>query len=169
MFGRHISRRADGGNLGAIVLVVDGGAEIGNLDLRIRRQQQVGRLDVAVRKADAVGKGEGPGAFENELDNAVDRKQMAKGGMFFQRPASDVFHDDVAELFGNHRVVNLGDVRVPELADQRGFVEKKMGVKLARFRVAEGFRRGDLDRHLTLGEGVATEINGTGGAFAELL
>lgn len=78
---------------------------------------------------------------------------MAGVGVFFQRAAGDILHDDVAELFGNHRVVNLDDVRVPELADQRGVIEEKIGVKLARFGIAERFRAGDLDRHLTLGEG----------------
>jgi hypothetical protein len=132
-------------------------------------QQDVGRLDVAVGDAEAVGIIERPRAFENQLDDAVDRQQAAGMGMGFQRAAGDILHDDIAEILGDHGIVDLDDVRVVELADQRGLVEEQVAVQLALFRVAQDARAGNLDRHVALGKRVAAEVDGAGRTFPERL
>jgi hypothetical protein len=58
----------------------------------------------------------------------------------FQRAAGHVFHDDVAQSNRDHRIENLHDVRVVELAGQRSFVEKQVRVELAALRVAQDLR-----------------------------
>ena len=117
--------------------------------------------------AEVVGEVERPRAFEDQLDDAVDRQQVARLRMCVERAAGDVFHDDVADVLGDHRVVDLDDVRVVELADQRGLVEEQVAVQLALFRVAQDAGDGHLDRHVALRERVAGEVDGAGRTFPE--
>ena len=95
------------------------------------------------------------------------RFRKAGLGMGFQRAAGNVFHDDVTEVLGNDGIVNLDNVRVIELADQRGFVEEQAAVELTFFRVAQDVRRGDLDRDGPLGKWVTAEVDGAGRTVAE--
>jgi len=81
-----------------------------------------------MRDADAVGEFERPRAFEDDLDDPLDRQQSVWRAVILERSAVHVFHDDVAQVLGDDGVENLHDVRVRELADQRGFVEKEAGV-----------------------------------------
>ena len=87
--------------------------------------------------------------------------------MIFQRAAGHVLHDDIALLLSDYRIKNLDDVRVVELADQRGLVEKKVGVELALFRILQHFRCGDLDRHIALGKRIAAKEHRAAGAFSD--
>ena len=93
---------------------------------------------------------------------------MAGLGVLLQGAAGDVLHDDVAEFFRHHRIENLDDVRVVELADQRGFVQKEMGVDLALISIIKNIGGGNLDRHVALGEGVAAQVDRAAGPFADL-
>ena len=120
-----------------------------------------------MRNADAVRKVEGARTFENDFDNALDRQQFFRCGVGFQRSALYVFHDDVTQGIVNRRIVNLRDVRMRQLADQRGFVEEKMFVQPSARGVFENFRRGDLDGDLTLGKSVHAQINRRCGAFTQ--
>ena len=173
LLGRHVGGRADAGDLGALGAVDQRGAEVGNLDLApagvVAGKQDVGRLDVAVGDAAAVGKVERTRALEDDLDDAFRREQRLRVAAGFEGSAGNVFHDDVAQFLGDHRVVDLYDVRMNEAADQRRFVHEQVGVERAAFSVAQGGGRGDLDRHVALREGVVPEIDGGGGAAADFM
>ena len=167
---RHIGRRTDSRYQRAFRLVDDGRAEVGDLDFAaggIADVQDVGRLDFAVSDADAVGKIERTRAFEDDLDDALDRQQLLGLAAVLERTARYILHDDIAEIFGDDGVVDLDDVGVRQFADQRGLVHEQVGVQLATLRVLQNFGKGDLDSHVALGKRVVSQIHGRRRAAAE--
>jgi hypothetical protein len=70
--------------------------------------------------------------------------------------------------FVRHRVVDLADVRVLQLAGERGLGDEELAVELAALRVVEQVRRYQLDRDVPLGEGVVAEVDLGGRAGAEV-
>jgi hypothetical protein len=84
-----------------------------------------------VRDADAVGEVERARAFEDDFDDALDRQQGRRRATRFERAAPHVLHDDVAEVLGDDGIVDLDDVRVRQLADERRLVEEQVRVELA--------------------------------------
>src|ERR1019366_3747523 len=127
-------------------------AEVGNLDVGLSVQQDVGRLDVAVDDPGAVGEIQGPGAFENDLDDPVERQQGVRVAVRLERAAVDVFHHHVGEAFVHHRVVDLHDVRVRELAGERRFGDEQLFEQVAILGVGERVGEHHLDGDLAVGE-----------------
>src|SRR5581483_8127 len=82
--------------------------------------------------------------------------------------AIDVFHDDVMQLLFRHRVIDLADVRVLQLAGERGFGEKQFLVQPCALGVLEVLGEGDLDRDIAIVERVVALVDLGGRALAEL-
>ena len=86
---------------------------------------------------------------------------------FFSEPAGDVLHHDVAQVAFDDRVEHADDVRVVQLAGERGFVEEELlealGLLLAQVRVALG----ELDRDLAVVERVLGKIDDGRGPLAQ--
>ena len=118
--------------------------------------------------ADTIGKVECARAFENDLNNAFDRQQLVLGGEIFQRSAGNVFHNDVAEIFGDHGIVDLHDMWMLQLANQRGFVEKQVRVHLAAFKMFQNFWESDFDGYVAPGKRVIGQIDRCRSAPANL-
>jgi len=58
-----------------------------------------------------------------------------------------------------HRVVDLADVRVLQLAGERGFRDEELAVELAAFRVMEERRGDDLYGDAALGEWIVAQVD----------
>ena len=117
------------------------GAEVGDLHVgRLAGVQDVAGLDVAVRDALHVRVVERARALEHDLDDLLDRQQLLRRAEPLQRAAGDVLHDDVAGVLADAGVVDLADVRMRELAGERGLGEEELAEQLAARRVAQRFR-----------------------------
>ena len=88
-------------------------------------------------------------------------------GVRLERATFDVFHDDVAALVVGHRVVDGADMRMRQLAGERGLGQEKLAKPLAVLFVAEDVPLDDLDRDLAIGKRIHAQIDGTGRAFAQ--
>ncbi len=130
--------------------------------------QDVAGLDVAVREPERLREGERPHALEADLGHFARLEERVGLAELFQRAALDELHHDVAVLVLHHRVVDLHDVRVVELAGERGLVEEHALVHRAVLGVLQRLRERDLHRHLALGEGILGEVYLAGGAAAQL-
>ena len=98
----------------------------------------------------------------------VDRQQVLRRAEPLQRAAVHVLHHDVVRRFVGDRVVDLADVRVLQLAGERGLGDEKLAVELAALRVVEQRRGNQLDRDVALGEGVVAEVDLGRGAGAQV-
>jgi hypothetical protein len=72
------------------------------------------------------------------------------------------------QLVVGHGVEDLADVRVLQLAGERGLGDEELAVELAALRVVEELGRDDLDGDVALGEGVVAEVDLGGRAGAEV-
>jgi len=87
---------------------------------------------------------------------------------FSRVAALDVLHHDVAVLVLDHRVEDLHDVRVVQLAGERGLVQEHALVHRRVLVALERLGERDLDGDLAFGERIVGEIDLGGGALAEL-
>src|ERR1700752_846915 len=85
-----------------------------------------------------------------------------------QRAAVDIFHHDVVQLLLRDRVVDLADMRVMQLAGERGLGEEQLLVALAAIGVMELLRERHLDRDVARIEGVVAQVDLGSAALAEL-
>ena len=140
-----------------------------DLGLAVGRQQDVARLDVAVDDAVLVRVLERADALEDDLDHLADRQQPVARRVLLQRAARHVLHHQVAAVRLDHRVVDVDDVRVVELAGERGFGDERLVHARARSRYrAPRANSQHLDRDVALGERVARKVDVAGGAAADL-
>ena len=109
--------------------------------------------------ADTIGKVECARAFENDFDNAFDRQQLLFGGEILQRSTGNVLHNDVAEIFGDHGIVDLHDMWMLQLAYQRRFIEKQVRVHLAAFNMLQSFGECNLDGDVAPGKRIIGQID----------
>ncbi len=168
LLGRHVGRRADGRDLRGVAARDQRRAEVGDLHVGLARVQDVGGLDVAVRDAHLVRELERARALEDDLHHAVDRQQLLRVAMPLQRAAVDVLHDDVVQLVVGHRVVDLADVRVLQLAGERGLGDEQLAVQLAAVGVLERLGQHHLDRDVAAVERVVAQVDDAGRASPEL-
>jgi hypothetical protein len=63
------------------------------------------------------------------------------------------------QLVVRHRIVDLANVRVLQLAGERCLRHEKLPVELAAFRVVEERRGDELDRDIALGKGVVAQVD----------
>src|SRR6266436_10058014 len=81
----------------------------------------------------------------------------------------DVFHRDVAGVLLHHRVEDRHDMRMPQLPGERSLVLELRAVHRAEFGIPEYFGLDRLERDLTPGEGVPSEVNRSRRALADRL
>ena len=142
-------------------------SEVGNFDVGLAPQQDVGRFDIAVDDAGAVGEIQRPAALEYNLDDLVHRQQRARIAVRLERAAVHVFHHHVAHALVHHRIVDLHDVRMRELAGERGFGDEQLFEQVAVLGVGERIGEHDLDGDVAVGKRILAEIHFAGGAFSE--
>ena len=97
----------------------------------------------------------------------LNRKQCARLRAGDEVAARHVFHRDVRQLVADHRVGDRHDVRMHELADERGFILQLRANGLAAIGIAKKPAVDDLERNLALGKRIDREINNARGARAE--
>ena len=152
LFRRHIAGRADVADLRLFDVQQQRRAHVGDLDVAVFGEQHVGGLDVAVDDAVELRVVQRAAALEHVIHHAVDGQQVVRFGIFFQRAAADIFHHDVAGIVADHRIVDRHDVRMRQLACQRGFVIQLALVQFAHLGVVQYLLLQYLDRHLALRE-----------------
>ncbi len=170
LLGRHVGRRADAGHLRGLeaLALLEGGAEVAHLGLAVLRQQDVPRLDVAVDDAVVVRVLERADALEDDLDHLADRQQAGDARVRLEGHAGNVFHHQVAALGLDHRVVDVDDVRMVELAGERGLGHERLVLHPLGLGVGALARQQHLDRHVPVGERIAREVDAAGRAAADL-
>ena len=90
------------------------------------------------------------------------------GGVRVERLAVHVLHHQVAAVGLDHRVVDVDDVRVVQLAGERGLGHERLVDHALAFGIRARGELQHLDRHVALGERVAREEHAAGGAAADL-
>jgi hypothetical protein len=167
LFGRHVTRRADVGNLVLACLMQISRPEIGYLDVGPARDHDVRGLDVAVHDALPEGVIERAAGFERDLDGVLDRKQPVGGEKLDQIAAGYVFDRDVAGGFVYRGFENRRDVRVREFPRERGFVHELLGDYLVEAGRGHHFRVQHLERDLLPRKCVQGKVNGARAALAQ--
>ena len=94
-----------------------------------------------------VREGERAHALEDDLGHLARLEQRLGHAELLERAALHVLHHDVAVLVLHHRVEDLHDVRVVELARERRLVEEHAAVEGPVLAVLQRLGEGDLDRH----------------------
>jgi len=112
---------------------------------------------------------EGAAALEHVFHHAIKRQQVIAMDEFFQRAAGYVFHHDVIRFLAEYRFVSLDDVRMDELACQRGFVRQLLAVLSAQARIVQEFPLDQLDGDFAILERVVSQIDRTGPALSQFL
>ena len=155
LLGRHVGGRADARDLRGVRARELRGAEVRHLDVEIRPQHDVGGLDVAVHDADGVGVLERLAALVGDLRGARHRQQVRRLAVRLQRGALHQFHHQVAQVLAvlllHAGVENADDVRMAQLARERGLVLEELERAARLFRVVR-HRIEHLDRDLAAGE-----------------
>ena len=168
LLGRHVGRGADAGHCRLICRTGDCCTKVGNLDVHILGHENIGRFDVTVQHAHLACKVERARAFENHLDYHFNRQQVCRVAVALQRCALDILHHDVFFEIFRHRVVNRGDVRVNQLARERGFGDEELFVQVPGLFVRQRFGAYALDRHFAIVKRVLAQVNDAGCTFAKL-
>src|SRR5438309_2095135 len=88
--------------------------------------------------------------------------------MRLERLAGHVLHHQVAVVGLDHRVEDVDDVRVVQLAGKRRLGDEGLVQHALAVRVGMGVEQEHLDRHLAVGEGIPRQIDAAGGAAADL-
>ena len=123
------------------VVASAGNTEVEDLQLALVRQQQVLGLDVAVDDALLVGVGQGRGGLLGQILKRVDRQGLAHQGP--QGAPLNQLHRNVGGAVHLAGVVDVGDVRVVQLAGQLGLADERLPAQVVR--ILE-----DLERYLAL-------------------
>ena len=165
---RHVGRRADRRDLGRVAAGDQRGAEVGDFHVGLAGVQDVRRLQVAVGDSHLVREIERAGALEDHLHHALDGQQALRVAVLLQRPAVDELHHDVVQLVLGDRIVDLADVRVRQLAGERGLGDEQLFEQLAARGVAENLLEHQLYRHVAAVERIVAQEHFAGRAFAEL-
>src|SRR3989441_2040827 len=126
------------------------------------------RSDVAVDHAVLERILQRADALEDDLDHLVERQQRADVGVRLERLAGHVLHHQVAVVGLDHRVEDVDDVRVVQLAGKRRLGDEGLVQHALAVRVGMRVEQEHLDRHLAVGEGIARQIDAAGGAAADL-
>src|SRR5207244_13166994 len=95
-------------------------------------------------------------------------QQVLRGAEALHGAAGDVLHDDIARVLADAGVVDLRDMRMLELAGERGLGEKQLAEEAPARRVAQRLREDALHRNFAVAEWVLAEKHFRGRAFAEL-
>jgi hypothetical protein len=169
MLRRHVIGRAHRRGLHHLALLQERGAEVGDLHLGAFGNHDVRRLDVAVDDALARRVLQRAAALEADLQHVGDRQQLAGGDVPGQIAAHHQLHRDVTGILADHRVEDRDDMRVAQLAGERGLVQELRAVDGAELGIAEHLGLDGLERHFLAGEGVLREVDGAGRALAEVL
>src|SRR5205814_8932575 len=82
--------------------------------------------------------------------------------------ARHVLHHDVARVLAHAGVEDLADVRVRELAGERGLGEEELAEEAPAHRVAQRLRKDALHGHVARAERIVAEEDFGGRAFPEL-
>ena len=88
--------------------------------------------------------------------------------MRLERGAGHVLHDQVAVLGLDHCVEDLDDVRMAELAGERGLGEERLVHHALGLRIDVLVEEEHLDGDVAVGERVAREVHAAGRAAADL-
>src|SRR2546423_2307611 len=111
---------------------------------------------------------EGADALEDDLDHLGDRKERRYIGVRLEGRARHVFHDEVAAAGLDHRVENVDDVRMIQLARERGLRDERLVLHALLRLVGALIEQEHLDRDVALGERVAREVHPARSAGADL-
>ena len=168
LFGRHVRRRAGIADIGMRRFLELRDAEISQFHVEFAGHQNICRLDVPVNDAHAVRVLERPAAFEHHLDDPLEGQQIVHRGVLRKRAATHIIHDDVAEVGFHRGIEQRHDVRMLELADERGFGQKRVAMPAAKRRVAARVVE-YLYRHVSRGKRVAGKVDGARGAASQFL
>ena len=141
--------------------------EVGDLDVALAFDEDVGRFDVAMDDALILRIFQRLTTLVDDLGDAPQRQQMVHLGVTFQRLALDVLHHHVILFALHHRVVDLDDVRVRELACERGLGEQQLAEGFAAARVLHHHRIEQLERHLLTIERIERQVHGAGRTMSE--
>ena len=93
---------------------------------------------------------------------------VAGARVLVERRAGHVLHHQVAAVGLDHRVVDVDDVRVVQLAGERGLGDERLVHHALGLGVDAGRELQHLDRDVAVGERVAREVHAAGGAAADL-
>ena len=131
--------------------LLERGAEIAHLGLALVREQDVPGLDVAVDDAVLEAYSSARIALEDDLDHlAAAAAARSTRGVRLERRAGHVLHHQVAVVGLDHRVVDLDDVRVVELAGERGLGDERLVLHALVLRVGVAVEQEHLDRDVAL-------------------
>ena len=169
LFRRHIGRRTDPAHLRGLLALDHRRAEVRDLDVALAANEDVGGLDVAMDDALVLRVFQRLAAFVDDLRDAPQREQVIHLAVFFQRLALDVFHHHVILVALDHRVVDLHDVRVRELAGECSLGDQLFAEGLADRAVLHHIVIEQLDRHLLIVERIERKVDGAGRTVPEFL
>ena len=106
-------------------------------------------------------------AFETDLQHVRDGQQGVRADVARQVPARDQLHGDVAPFLLHRSIEDRHDVRVAQLARERGLVQKLQAKDLSVLRILEHRGVDRLQRDLLPRERVFREVNGARRSLAE--
>jgi hypothetical protein len=124
LLGRHVVDRTDGNPVGRckrrprVGIHQDAEPEVEHFELLLVVDQQIRGLDVAMDHALLVGMSEAEGGLRCVVDDVDGGQGSFRGEDLTERPAVDVFHDDVEHAAVRVGVVRTDDVGMVEPADQ---------------------------------------------------
>ncbi len=170
LLGRHVSGRADPGELGRVLVapLLERGSEVAYLGVARLREEDVAGLDVAVYHPVLEGVLERADALEDDLDHLVEGQQVGDIRVRLERRARHEFHHQVAVLGLGHGVEDLDDVRMAELAGERRLGEERLVHHALGLRIDVLVEQEHLDGDFPVGEGIAREVDAAGRSAADL-
>jgi hypothetical protein len=141
-----------------------GQAEVGDLDLPVRRHQHVARLDVLVDHPPLVRRVQAPGHLDGRVEDLLRARELSAPDPLSQRAALDVLGEDRHPVADRAEEVAGGQVGVLGQVDPGlEFVEEAPALVLvAKVGFQDGFDREPLARGLT-----ADQVHGPHAPLAE--
>ena len=167
---RHVQRGADP-FLGSALCGTGGyrDAEVRNLDIHAVADEHVARLDITMDHATPMRVIERERTLVEDTRHLLERQQLIRFGVLVECPAArDVLHDDVVEISVDTRIVDAGDIGMPQHAGGLGLVEKQLTVALRVLVVAVLPEVRNLDRHRPVDERILRQVDASHVAGANL-